>query len=102
MKIGQLSDDHVANGPKGAKAGSAAPGQAAAQARPAAGGVPVTISSLTRTLEQSGQAGGADVDMDKVNAVRAAIERGTYAVNPEAIADKLLANAQEMLNRTRH
>jgi negative regulator of flagellin synthesis FlgM len=38
--------------------------------------------------------------MDKVNAVRASIEQGTYVVNPEVIADKLLANAQEMLNRT--
>lgn len=38
--------------------------------------------------------------MAKVEAVRSAIEQGTYVVNPEVIADKLLANAQEMLNRT--
>jgi len=32
---------------------------------------------------------------------RREIEQGTYVVNPEAIADKLLANAKEMLDRTR-
>jgi negative regulator of flagellin synthesis FlgM len=38
--------------------------------------------------------------MQKVAAVRSAIQDGSYVVNPEAIADKLLANAQEMLKRT--
>jgi negative regulator of flagellin synthesis FlgM len=32
--------------------------------------------------------------------VKAAIQDGTFTVNAEAIADKLLANAQELLNRT--
>ena len=44
----------------------------------------------------------ADVDMEKVSAVRTAIEQGTYVVDPQAIADKLLANAQELLDRTRN
>jgi negative regulator of flagellin synthesis FlgM len=42
----------------------------------------------------------AEVDAEKVSAVRSAIQQGTYVVNPEAIADKLLSNAQEMLRRT--
>ena len=32
--------------------------------------------------------------------MRQAIEQNTFIVNPEAIADKLLANAREMLNRS--
>ena len=64
-------------------------------------GVAVTVSTLARTLGASKATEAADVDMAKVNSVRSAIAQGTYVVNPEVIADKLLANAQEMLNRTR-
>ena len=32
--------------------------------------------------------------------MRAAIADKTYQVNPEAIADKLLANAQEVMSRS--
>ena len=60
----------------------------------------MTVSDLARTLEQTRAADSNAIDMEKVNAMRLAIEKGTYAVNAEAIADKLLANAQEMLNRT--
>jgi negative regulator of flagellin synthesis FlgM len=42
------------------------------------------------------------MDMDKVNAMTQAIQNGTFKVNPEAIADKLLANAQEMLQGRMH
>ena len=62
--------------------------------------VGVTVSSSVRTLEQ-GRSDAADVDMDKVNSMRLAIEQKTFVANPESIADKLLANAREMLSRTR-
>jgi negative regulator of flagellin synthesis FlgM len=55
---------------------------------------------MARTLEASKRSEAADVDMEKVKSVRAAIEQGTYKVNPEAIADKLISSAQEILNRT--
>jgi negative regulator of flagellin synthesis FlgM len=60
------------------------------------------VSTLARTLAASRSDETADVDTEQVDSVRAAIQNGTYKVNPEAIADKLLANAQEMLNRTRN
>ena len=44
----------------------------------------------------------AAVDMSKVNAMRAAIAQGSFVINPEAIADQLLVNAQEMLKSSRH
>jgi negative regulator of flagellin synthesis FlgM len=43
----------------------------------------------------------ADMDMDKVNAVRAAIAQGTYKVDAGAIADKMLGSARELLGKSR-
>ncbi len=51
-------------------------------------------------MKQVHRSDAPEIDMAKVNAVRTAIEQGTYVVNPAAIADKLLTNAQEMLEKT--
>ncbi len=108
MKIGQPSDNSIQ-----VHNGNAAAAQKAAQASTAstaatnsatkstsAAGVAVTVSTMARGLEKAGRGESPDVDMQKVAAVRSAIQGGTYVVNHEAIADKLLTNAQEMLNRT--
>jgi negative regulator of flagellin synthesis FlgM len=63
--------------------------------------VAVTVSTLARALEKSDATQPGDIDAAKVASVKSAIQDGTYVVNPEAIADKLLSNAQEMLNRTK-
>lgn len=68
----------------------------------AGGSVAVTVSERARALAQARLESASEVDMDKVESVRSAIENGTYQVNPEAIADKLLANAKEMLVRPRN
>jgi negative regulator of flagellin synthesis FlgM len=65
-----------------------------------AAGVPVTVSSAARALEQSARA-TSDFDAGKVMAVRAAIEKGSFSVDAGAIADKMLANAQEIFSRFR-
>ena len=39
----------------------------------------------------------SEVDTAKVQAVRQAIEAGTFKVDAEAIANKLIASAREML-----
>jgi negative regulator of flagellin synthesis FlgM len=105
MKIGQPSEMPVVqNSPPAANQTATpkpAPNAAATASQSAkSAGVAVTVSTQTRSLEQANKGEAADVNMDKVNAMRAAIEQGTFVVNPEVIADKLLANAQEMLNRT--
>lgn len=104
MKIYPQPDITQANTPSAqpvvARAGQSAAATAANNAGSA--GVSVTVSTSVRALEQANRGEAADVDTEKVKAVRTAIENGTFAVNPEAIADKLLANAQEMLDRTRH
>jgi negative regulator of flagellin synthesis FlgM len=106
MKIGQPSDNSIpvkTTAPAvPSKGGQSAVSTATATATKStqSAGVAVTVSTLARSLGAAKSSDTADVDMEKVNAVRSAIEKGTYVVNPEVIADKLLANAQEMLKRT--
>ena len=105
MKIGPPSDNSKPVStpvqPLPAKGGPSTPAKAAApQGRPSAG-VAVTVSTLARTLSAASLDGAPEVDAGKVSSVRAAIQQGTYKVNAEAIADKLLANAQEILKRSR-
>jgi negative regulator of flagellin synthesis FlgM len=81
---------------------SAAPAsiaQQSAQAAPSTG-ASVSVSTLARTLETADRGVGTDFDSKKVAEIRAAIKDGTFKVDPEAIADKLLSNAQEMLSVT--
>jgi negative regulator of flagellin synthesis FlgM len=63
-------------------------------------GVAVVITSGARAMgkEASGQV--AVIDTKKVAAMKAAIQDGSFKVNPEAIADKLLSNAQELYSKT--
>ncbi len=74
--------------------------QAAASAPDAS--AQVAISSAATALLQNTQgttAANADFNADKVAQVSAAIADGSFKPNPEAIADKLIANAQELLNK---
>ena len=104
MKLGPLSDTRVAGSSKGVsnagpnKAASTSGAASTPSAAPSAG-VPVTVSNQALAMEQSK---GPDIDMAKVASVRTAIANGTFKVNPEAIADKLIANAREMLKRNDH
>lgn len=103
MKIGQTTDPQMLPTQSASAAPSKAAQGASAQAKTNAAkstqsaGVAVTVSTLARTMEASSLSEASDIDTAKVEAVRSAIEQGTYVVNPEAIADKLLSNAQEML-----
>lgn len=61
--------------------------------------LPVTVSFSrgARGLEEPSGRPAADFDAERVKAMRAAIESGTFRVNAEAIADRLLSDAQEAL-----
>ncbi|MDD2808704.1 flagellar biosynthesis anti-sigma factor FlgM [Rhodoferax sp.] len=95
-----LSNSTAAQAAKTAPTVSTLAKTAASKATQSAG-VAVTMSSMAKSLEAATKGQAPEVDMAKVNAVRSAIAQGTYVVNPEAIADKLLSNAQEMLTRSR-
>ena len=104
MKIGpkpELPSSAVQAGTAKQQAKAAAPtaqGLAKSSAAAAAAGVPVTLSRAA--MEPAGRSTD-DFDADRVKAMRAAIENGTFKVSAEAIADKLLAGAQEMLSPSR-
>ncbi len=106
MKISLPSDKPVAissNAATVAKNGpvAGAPAKTTSAKSTQSAGVAVTVSPLARSIEAGSTSETADIDMSKVNAVRASIAQGTFKVNAEAIADKLLSNAQEMLTRSR-
>jgi negative regulator of flagellin synthesis FlgM len=82
---------------------SATPAKAAADAaKPQAGTVAdpsakVELSSSAASLMAGSSS--ADFDAEKVSRISQAIEDGSYKVNAEVIADKLIANAQEVLGK---
>ena len=105
MKIGQPTDNQIVS--SGAVQSTLSKsGQGACAAAPSAvsmapAGIEVTVSSLARSLATPGQGDTPDVDLAKVDAMKTAIRNGQFQANPEAIADKLLSNAQEMLTHQR-
>lgn len=95
MKIGNPADKAL--GGVGPRAEGSASGVASAKS--SAGGsvgesAKVTISSAATGLMQDQD---GDFDAGKVASVKQAIEQGTYQVNPEVIADKLISNARDLL-----
>ncbi|MCB1974870.1 MAG: flagellar biosynthesis anti-sigma factor FlgM [Nitrospirota bacterium] len=107
MKIGQKPElpgalAQAAPAKQQAKAAPQAAGGVAASASSAAAaaGVPVTFSSAAKALDQTSRNQG-DFDAGKVKAVRSAIENGTFKVDAEVVADKMLANTQEFIARAR-
>ncbi len=90
MKIGPLNSKPVSPAPAERKSTPAA-GQTGT-----APSTQVELSPAAQTI-----AGSADGSFDakKVEGVAQAIRDGQYKVNPEAIADKLIANASDLLGR---
>ena len=66
------------------------------QTRTNAAGVPVTVSNSVRSLDQNAKS-SSDIDMAKVNAMRAAIANGTFKVNASIVADRMLQDTAELL-----
>jgi negative regulator of flagellin synthesis FlgM len=58
----------------------------------------VSISDTSRALSTSGTAGTeAPFDAKRVSEIKAAISAGTFKVNPEAVADKVISSASQLL-----
>ena len=106
MKVDSSPDSYigsVAGGPQKAAekpaAGAEMAAGAAAQAKPAQPGVTVSLSASTVSAMQGAGSGGSEVfHSEKVEAMKLSIANGTFQVNAEAIADKMLSNAAEMLS----
>lgn len=95
MKIGSLDKQLPVTPVAGErKAGGTSAGTSAAAGSSAKVALSPEASALAATD------GDGSFDAAKVERVSQAIKDGSYKVNPEAIADKLIANAQELLART--
>ena len=100
MKIGNPAEKPAPTAPNVGSAPAAANGHAtpvAASAIPATAdeSAKIELSSTASTLLTGGTT--AEFDAEKVARISKAIDEGTFTINPEAIADKLIANAQEVL-----
>lgn len=99
MKIGNPSDKPV-NGAGSAKTEAPAGTKTTGKTASLDGGVSES-SKVTLSNTAANLLSGADptFDANKVSKVKASIDDGSYKVNPEAIADKLIANSRELLER---
>ena len=97
MKIGSIDSKPVTPAaPAGGKA--ATTGASAPRAEPAAeASAKVALSPAAAQLAKG--ADDATFDASKVERIAAAIRDGTYKINANAIADKLIGNAEELLGR---
>jgi len=103
MKI-PSSNQPVEFPPSGGTQGSAKPADgstAPTSTTPSSNSQPsvsVTLSSVSQSYNKNVSASSTDVfNAQKVDAMRTAIQNGSFSPNPQAIADKLLSNAREML-----
>ena len=100
MKIGPLDSQPVITTPAAPaeRRGVAAPAPSTAEpsARVA---LSTAATQLTEASSTSASAADPAFDTAKVERISQAIRDGKFKVNPEAIADKLIGNAQELLQR---
>lgn len=98
MKIGQPTDKPALTPTTTARTGSGevATGKAAADGEASA---KVVLSDAASALLSGTGAAKADFDAEKVERISKAIADGSYTVNHAAIADKLIANTQELLRK---
>ena len=85
-------------GPAVTPANTRSGGEAAAVASTEAS-VQVALSSTATSL-LSGTPGSAEFDSAKVDRITQAIEKGEFKIDAGAIADKLIANAAELLKKS--
>ena len=96
MKIGPLEAKPPVAPITAERKGTAAP---AAPGSPAAAASSTQVELSAAASLLAGAAADPSIDAAKVDRIAAAIRNGQFSVNAEAIADKLIENAQELLTR---
>ena len=97
MKIGPNGDSPLSGTSGPASTGSTARASPAAQVITGEASATVALSSTASTLMAGLTEANADFDTDKVTRIARSLSDGSYKVNAEVIADKLIANAKELL-----
>ncbi len=92
MKIGPLDTKPPGTAPADRKSGPGSPTKT-----PEVPSTEVALSPAAAGL--AGAAGDASFDASKVERIAGAIREGKFTINAEAIADKLIVNAEELLGR---
>ncbi len=95
MKIGQIADalrNNPLSGPGDARATALASGAPLAAVQP---GERVELSAASRRLADRG--GDADVRAEKIEEIRQAIQEGRFHVSARAVADRMIAEAAELV-----
>lgn len=103
MKIGHSADKPAP--PAAAPAVAATSASTTAAVAVGTGAVPaqadasakIELSATASTLLSNGTT--PEFDAEKVARISKSIEDGSFKINPEAIADKLISNAQELLSK---
>ncbi|OYU98188.1 MAG: flagellar biosynthesis anti-sigma factor FlgM [Burkholderiales bacterium PBB5] len=93
MKVGQLDNKAIAPATGDRKASASTPSAGTAKAEPSA---KVELSATVSQLSADSLEGVFDAN--KVEKISNAIRDGKFEVNADAIADKLISNAQELLS----
>jgi negative regulator of flagellin synthesis FlgM len=70
--------------------------------RPAGGEPSAHVELSSQTALQGEPASVAEFDRAKVERIALAIREGRFQIDADAIADKLIANARELLDRPGH
>ena len=100
MKIGNAADKPLVTPtvtPSGSPSGQKGPAPVSGVSATAPAGTQVELSPAAAALRA--ESGSEVFDAEKVSRISTAIAEGRFQVNPGVIADKLIANARELLDR---
>ena len=107
MKIGNPAEKPLAVTPatsQGAGVDSAKAGSSTATLAAPAAGAPDPSAKVELSSTATALLSGATppFDAEKVARISQAIAEGSFKINPEVIADKLIGNARELLSKVDH
>jgi negative regulator of flagellin synthesis FlgM len=100
MKIGQIDNKSASVAATGTTERKPASGAARTDGAPATAATSGAASEPSAKVALSNAALAGDFDSEKVERIAQAIRDGKFQVNAEAIADKLISNAADLLGRS--
>lgn len=98
MKITPLSESHATSSLPTSKAQSKVEAAGSGKTPATSKSWVVSLSSAVQSMAHVDTLAGV-MNMAKVDSVRAEFQKGTFRVNPEVIADRLLEGTREQLRR---